>query len=342
MDNERIEEDLNEQFIIRREKLNEMKSSGEDPFLCASYGVSHRSVEIKDDFEKLENTAVSVAGRLMSKRLMGKASFCDIQDRDGRIQAYISEKDIGGKDYDAFKHYDIGDIVGVKGDVFKTRTGEISIKAKELKMLSKSLRVPPEKFHGFKDQEARYRQRYLDLIFNLEVKDTFLKRTAIIKSLRNTLDGRGYTEVQTPVLQSIPSGAEARPFSTRHNTLDMDMFLRISLELPLKRLIVGGLEKVYEIGQVFRNEGISTRHYPEFMMLELYEAYTDFHGMMELAESLIKNAAFIGASAFCFNNLITAAAFAPDEYPENIPSARARILAASADSSSVTVMRPEI
>ena len=298
-------DELNELLQIRREKLENLKAGGADPFAKVTYDVTHHSEEIRGGFDELEGQIVSVAGRLMSKRIMGKASFCDIQDRDGRIQAYVSKNDIGAENYESFRHYDIGDIVGVTGEVFKTRTGEISIKASEAPLLAKSLRILPEKFHGLKDQEARYRRRYVDLIVNPEVKDTFLKRSAVIKSLRRTLDDRGYIEVETPVLQSIPGGGEARPFLTHHNTLDIDMYLRIALELPLKRLIVGGFERVYEIGQVFRNEGISTKHYPEFMMLELYEAFTDYRGMMELAECLIKNAAAdaLGKTAVTYNGV---------------------------------------
>ena len=291
MDHDETRGDLNELLRIRREKLEGLYVSGKNPFDRVKYDVTRHSADIHNDFESLDGTVASVAGRLMSKRIMGKASFCDVQDRDGRVQIYVSKNDVGEDAYEDFKHFDIGDFVGVTGAVFKTRAGEVSIRASEIALLSKSLQVLPEKFHGLKDHEARYRQRYVDLIVNPEVKDTFLKRTAIIKSMRKTLDDAGYIEVETPVLQPIPGGGEARPFMTRHNTLDMDMYLRIALELPLKRLIVGGLEKVYEIGQVFRNEGISKKHYPEFMMLELYEAYTDYRGMMELAERLIRNAA---------------------------------------------------
>ena len=255
------------------------------------YDLSHHSAEIKDNFAALENTAVSIAGRVMSRRVMGKAAFCDIQDRDGRIQVYLRRDDIGEDAYEAFKHYDIGDILGVAGTAFKTKAGEISVKATGVVLLAKSLQVPPEKFHGLKDQELRYRRRYVDLIVNPEIKDVFIKRTAIIKEIRAFLDGRDYLEVDTPILQTIAGGASARPFITHHNTLHMDMFLRIALELPLKRLIVGGLERVYELGRVFRNEGMSVRHNPEFVMLELYEAYTDYHGMMELCESLFREVA---------------------------------------------------
>lgn len=284
-------QELGEQVKVRREKLAALVAEGKDPFLHVKYPVSCHSKDIHEKFEQMEGSEVCVAGRMMSKRVMGKASFCDIADREGRIQSYVSKGEIGEESYADFKHYDIGDIVGIKGIVFRTQKGEISVKAHETVLLSKNLQVLPEKFHGLKDQEIRYRQRYLDLIVNPETKDTFLKRSAIIKSIRSTLDSMGYIEVETPVLQTIPGGAAARPFITHHNTLDMDMYLRISLELPLKRLIVGGLEKVYEIGRVFRNEGMSVRHNPEFTLLELYEAFTDYHGMMDLCETIIRNAA---------------------------------------------------
>ncbi|KAI4453415.1 lysyl-trna synthetase [Holotrichia oblita] len=284
-------EDLSEQVRIRREKLASLVAENKDPFVHVKYPVSCHSKDIHVKFEEMEGTEVCIAGRMMSRRIMGKASFCDIADREGKIQSYISKAEVGEESYADFKHFDIGDIIGVKGIVFKTQKGEISVKASEVVLLSKSLQVLPEKFHGLKDQEIRYRQRYLDLIVNPETKDTFLKRSGIIKSIRNTLDSLGYIEVETPVLQTIPGGAAARPFNTYHNTLDLPMHLRISLELPLKRLIVGGLEKVYEIGRVFRNEGMSIRHNPEFTLLELYEAYTDYHGMMDLCEKIIRNAA---------------------------------------------------
>ena len=283
-------EEISEQNRIRREKLQELQQKGEDPFVIVKYDVTAHSTDIHEDFDSLDGKTVSVAGRMMTRRVMGKASFCDVLDREGRIQAYVRKDEIGEEAYAAFKHYDIGDIIGIKGEVFRTQKGEISIKAAEVVLLSKSLQVLPEKFHGLKDQETRYRQRYLDLITNPEVKDAFIKRSAIISSIREFLDGRGYLEVETPVLQTIAGGAAARPFITHHNTLDMEMYLRIALELPLKRLIVGGLEKVYEIGRVFRNEGMSIRHNPEFTMLELYEAYTDYYGMMDITEALIKNA----------------------------------------------------
>ena len=251
------QEEVNELIKIRREKLEKLQADGKDPFQIVKYDVTKHSDEIRAEFEELEGKEVSIAGRLMSKRIMGKASFCNIQDRNGNMQSYVSRNDIGDENYADFKKYDIGDIVGIKGTVFKTKTGEISVHATEVTLLSKSLQILPEKYHGLKDQEIRYRQRYTDLIVNPEVKDTFLKRSAIIKEIRKFLDNRGFLEVETPVLQTIPGGASARPFITHHNTLDIDMYLRIALELPLKRLIVGGFERVYEIGRVFRNEGMS-------------------------------------------------------------------------------------
>lgn len=284
-------QELTEQIQIRREKLAQLQAEGQNPFEKTKFEVSKHSNEVKAEFETLENQDVSIAGRLMSKRIMGKASFCHIQDRNGTIQCYVSRNDIGDEHYAAFKKFDIGDIVGITGFVFKTKTGEISIHAKEVTLLSKSLQVLPEKFHGLKDQELRYRQRYIDLIVNPEVKDTFMKRSAIIKEIRNFLDNRGFLEVETPVLQSISGGAAARPFITHHNAMDIDMYLRIALELPLKRLIVGGFERVYEIGRVFRNEGISIRHNPEFTLLEVYQAFTDYEGMMDLTEDLFRTVA---------------------------------------------------
>ena len=285
------QEEVNELIKIRREKLEKLQAEGKDPFQIVKYDVTKHSDEIRANFEELEGKEVSIAGRLMSKRIMGKASFCNIQDRNGNMQSYVSRNDIGDENYADFKKYDIGDIVGIKGTVFKTKTGEISVHATEVTLLSKSLQILPEKYHGLKDQEIRYRQRYTDLIVNPEVKDTFLKRSAIIKEIRKFLDDRGFLEVETPVLQTIPGGAAARPFITHHNTLDIDMYLRIALELPLKRLIVGGFERVYEIGRVFRNEGMSIRHNPEFTEIELYQAYTDYKGTMELTESLFKTVA---------------------------------------------------
>lgn len=284
-------EDLSEQRRIRLDKLFELQRIGQNPYEITKFDVSVGSKELSEDFERYNDTAVNVAGRIMSKRLMGKASFCDIHDRDGRIQVYIRKDAIGEEAYSSFKKMDIGDIIGVSGVAFMTHKGEKSIRANSISLLSKSLQVPPEKFHGLRDLEMRYRQRYVDLMVNPGVKDTFVKRSAIIKSFREYLDSQGFLEVETPVLQTIAGGAAARPFITQHNTLDMQMYLRIALELPLKRLIVGGLERVYEIGRVFRNEGISIRHNPEFTMLELYQAYTDYYGMMDLCENLIRNAA---------------------------------------------------
>jgi len=285
--------DYNEQERVRREKLITLQEAGSDPFRQVKYDVSHRSAEIKENFANLESENVSIAGRIMSRRIMGKAAFCDIQDSQGRIQVYIRKDAIGEDAFSAFNTYDIGDIMGLSGSVFKTKMDEVSVRANSIVLLAKSLQVPPEKFHGLKDQDLRYRRRYVDLIVNPEVKDVFVKRTAIIKAVREFLDNRNYLEVETPLLQTVSSGAggSARPFNTHHNTLDLDMCLRIALELPLKRLIVGGFERVYELSRCFRNEGVSIRHYPEFTMLELYEAYTDYHGMMELTESMFREVA---------------------------------------------------
>ena len=288
---ELTQQELSEQNRIRREKLAQMQEAGKDPFQIVKYDVTHHSDEIRANFDALENKDVCIAGRLMSKRIMGKASFCNIQDRNGLMQSYVSKNDIGEEDYAAFKKYDIGDIIGIKGFVFKTKTGEISVHAKEVVLLSKSLQVLPEKFHGLKDQELRYRQRYVDLIVNPESRDTFIKRSKIITEIRRFLDAKGFLEVETPVLQTIPGGASARPFITHHNTLDIDMYCRIALELPLKRLIVGGFERVYEIGRVFRNEGISVRHNPEFTLMELYQAYPDYKGMMDITEEMFRTVA---------------------------------------------------
>lgn len=283
------EQDINELIKIKREKLSELQSNNKNPFEIVKYDVTNHSLEIIDKFEEFEGKEVSIAGRLMTKRVMGKAAFCDIHDGDGKIQSYIRKDKIGEDDYINFKKMiDIGDIVGIKGEIFKTEKGEISIKAHEILLLSKSLQVLPEKYHGLKDQEVRYRQRYLDLIVNPEVKETFIKRSKIISGIRTFLSDRNFMEVETPILQVIPGGATAKPFTTHHNSLDLDMHLRISLELPLKRLIIGGFERVYEMGRVFRNEGMSIRHNPEFTLLELYQSYTDYNGMMELTESLIK------------------------------------------------------
>jgi len=285
------EPDLNELLIIKRNKLSELQAAGNDPFEITKYDVSHHGQDILDQFDDLEGQVVSIAGRIMTKRLMGKAAFIHIQDKEGQIQAYIRKDMIGDAPFDVFKTYDLGDIVGVKGLVFKTQKGEISVKANEITLLSKSLQVLPEKYHGLKDTDTRYRQRYLDLIVNPDVKETFFKRSKIIREIRAYLDNRDYLEVETPVLHTIPGGAAARPFLTHHNALDMDIHIRISLELHLKRLIVGGMERVYEMGRVFRNEGLSIRHNPEFTLLELYEAYTDYHGMMDLTEDLIRTVA---------------------------------------------------
>lgn len=284
-------EDLNEILKVRRLKLKELKEKGKDPFKIVKYDVSHSTKYIIDNFDEMEGKNVSVAGRLMSKREMGKASFSDIQDRDGKIQLYVRVNEIGKDFYEEFKKYDIGDIVGVKGEVFRTRKGEISIKVEEITLLAKSLQPLPEKWHGLKDVDLRYRQRYLDLIVNPDVRQTFITRSKIIKSIRKFLDDRGFLEVDTPLLNTIPGGAAAKPFITHHNTLDIDLYLRIAPELYLKRLIVGGLEKVYEMGRMFRNEGMSVKHNPEFTMMEVYEAYTDYKGMMKLAEDLISTVA---------------------------------------------------
>ena len=282
---------LSEQEGFRRDKLAALQADGRDPFEIVKYDVTHHSSDIVENFDELEEKEVSIAGRLMNKRVMCKASFINIQDRNGRMQGYISKNDVGEESYLAFKKFDIGDIIGIKGIVFRTQTGEISVRANEIVLLSKSLKVLPEKFHGLNDQELRYRQRYLDLIVNPEVKDTFIKRSAVLREIRNYLDSKGFLEVETPVLQTIPGGAAARPFITHHNALDIDMYCRIALELPLKRLIVGGLERVYEIGRVFRNEGIDIRHNPEFTLIEIYQAFTDYHGMMDLAEGLFRTIA---------------------------------------------------
>ncbi|WP_352399748.1 lysine--tRNA ligase [Anaerotignum sp.] len=288
---ELTQQELSEQILIRRDKLAQLQAEGKNPFEIVKFDMTHHSDEVRNGFEDLEGKDVAIAGRLMSKRIMGKASFCNIQDRNGVIQSYVSRNDIGDEEYAAFKKFDIGDIVGIKGFVFRTKTGEISVHAKEVTLLTKSLQVLPEKFHGLKDQELRYRQRYMDLIVNPEVRDTFIKRSKIISEIRRFLDGRGFLEVETPVLQTIAGGASARPFITHHNTLDIDMYCRIALELPLKRLIVGGFERVYEIGRVFRNEGISVRHNPEFTLMELYQAYTDYNGMMDITEDMFRTVA---------------------------------------------------
>ena len=280
-------EQLNEITKIRHEKLKELRNAGKDPFHIVKYEKTHATAEIVNNFEQMEGQNVSIAGRLISKRGMGKAGFCDVLDRDGKIQIYVRVDGIGPEAYEDYKKFDIGDIVGVKGEVFKTHKGEISIKVSEITLLSKSLLPLPEKFHGLKDPDLRYRQRYVDLIVNTAVRNTFITRSKIVKSVRRFLDDRGFLEVDTPLLNTIVGGANARPFITHHNTLDMDLFLRIAPELYLKRLIVGGLERVYEMGRMFRNEGMSIKHNPEFSMMEVYQAYTDYKGMMELTEQLI-------------------------------------------------------
>lgn len=285
------EQDINQLLKVRREKLEELQANGNNPFEIMKYDVDHHSREVKENFDELEGKQVSLAGRIMSKRVMGKASFCNIQDLEGNIQSYVARDSIGEEEYKAFKKMDIGDIVGLKGEVFKTKTGEISIHASAVSLLSKSLQILPEKFHGLTNTDIRYRQRYVDLIMNQDVKETFIKRSKIISCIRQYLDGNGFMEVETPILVPNAGGAAARPFDTHYNALDEDVHLRISLELYLKRLIVGGLERVYEIGRVFRNEGLDTRHNPEFTLLELYQAYTDYHGMMDLSENLYRHVA---------------------------------------------------
>ncbi len=285
------EVDMNHLLKIRREKLEELQQNNKNPFAVTKYNRTNTAGEIKQNYEQFEQKDVSVAGRIIAKRIMGKASFCTIQDCDEKIQSYVSINDLGEEEYKEFKTYDIGDIIGITGFVFKTRTEEISIHAKEVQLLSKSLRPLPEKFHGLKDTDLRYRQRYTDLIVNPEVRKTFELRTKIIKEVRNILDEKGYLEVETPILNTISGGATARPFITHHNTLDINMYLRIALELNLKRLVVGGIDKVYEIGRVFRNEGMDIRHNPEFTMLELYSAYEDYHDMMDIVEEIFTKTA---------------------------------------------------
>ncbi len=289
--NPQTQEELGTLLKVRREKLENLQNEGKNPFEITKYDVSIHSQDIKDKYDKLEGQEVSIAGRMMFKRVMGKASFCNIQDLKGNIQSYVARDDIGEDSYKDFKKYDIGDILGIKGIVFKTKTGEISVHASEVTLLSKSLQVLPEKHHGLTDTDIRYRQRYVDLIMNPDVKDTFIKRSKVISSIRRYLDAGGFMEVETPMLVTNAGGAAARPFDTHFNALDEDLHLRISLELYLKRLIVGGLEKVYEIGRVFRNEGLDTRHNPEFTLMELYQAYTDYHGMMDLTENLYRHVA---------------------------------------------------
>ena len=303
--NNQPELDLGEQQRIRQEKLKMLQEEGKDPFVITKYDQTHHSAEIKDNFDALEGSVVSVAGRMMSKRVMGKASFCNIQDLKGNIQSYVARDSIGEEEYKAFKKLDIGDIIGIKGEAFRTKTGEISIHASEVTLLSKSLQILPEKFHGLTNTDTRYRQRYIDLIMNQESKQTLINRSKIISAVRKYLDGEGFMEVETPMLVYNAGGAAARPFETHFNALDTDIKLRISLELYLKRLIVGGMERVYEIGRVFRNEGLDTRHNPEFTLMELYQAYTDYHGMMDLTENLYRYVAqeVLGTTKIVFNGI---------------------------------------
>lgn len=299
------QQDLNSLLQVRRDKLKELQESGNDPFRITKYDVTHHSTDVTEHFDTLEGQSVSVAGRIMSKRVMGKASFCHIQDLNGTIQCYVARDSIGEEAYKLFKKMDIGDIVGLKGEVFKTKTGEISIHASEITLLTKSLQILPEKYHGLTNTDTRYRQRYVDLIMNEDVKSTFIKRSKIISAIRRYLDTQGFMEVETPMLVSNAGGATARPFETHFNALDEDLRLRISLELYLKRLIVGGLERVYEIGRVFRNEGLDTRHNPEFTLMELYQAYTDYHGMMDLTENLYRYVAkeVLGTTTIVYNGI---------------------------------------
>ncbi len=299
------EQDLNELLRVRHEKLDELRAQGNDPFEITKFDQTHHSAEIKNAFDELEGKTVSIAGRMMSKRIMGKASFCNIQDLEGNIQCYVARDSVGEGAYKAFKKLDIGDLVGIKGEVFRTRTGETSVHAGEVTLLSKSLQILPEKYHGLTNTDMRYRQRYVDLIVNQEAKETFLRRSKIISTIRRYLDSQGFMEVETPMLVSNAGGAAARPFETHFNALDLDVKLRISLELYLKRLIVGGMEKVYEIGRVFRNEGLDTRHNPEFTLMELYQAYTDYHGMMDLTENMFRYVAkeVLGTTTITYNGV---------------------------------------
>ncbi len=303
---EQTPERVSEVVKIRRDKLAELQANGNNPFEITKYDVTHHSQEVIENFEALEGQTVALAGRMMSKRVMGKASFCHVQDIQGKVQSYVARDNLGEEPYKAFKKMDVGDIIGIKGVVFRTHTGEISVRAEEITLLSKSLHPLPEKFHGLTNTDIRYRQRYVDLIMNPEVKDTFIKRSQILKEIRNFLDGRGFMEVETPMLVANAGGAAARPFDTHYNALDEDVKLRISLELYLKRLIVGGLEKVYEIGRVFRNEGVDTRHNPEFTLMELYQAYTDYEGMMELTESMFRYLAnkVCGSAVISYNGTV--------------------------------------
>ncbi len=299
------EPDLNQLRKVRREKLAELQQNGKDPFVITKYDQTHHSQEIKDHFDELEGKQVSIAGRMMSKRVMGKASFCNVQDLQGNIQSYVARDSVGEENYKEFKKLDVGDVIGITGEVFRTKTGEMSVHASHVTLLSKSLQILPEKFHGLTNTDTRYRQRYVDLIMNPEVKDTFIKRSRIISAIRKYLDGQGFMEVETPMLVANAGGAAARPFETHFNALNEDLKLRISLELYLKRLIVGGLEKVYEIGRVFRNEGLDTRHNPEFTLMELYQAYTDYNGMMDLTENLYRHVAqeVLGTTKIVYNDI---------------------------------------
>ena len=311
MDNERQnnntqpEQDIGQLLKVRREKLADLQAQGKDPFVITKYDQTHHAAEIKADFDAYEGKEVSVAGRMMSKRIMGKASFCNLQDLSGNIQSYVTRDDLGEENYASFKKLDIGDVIGIKGTVFKTKTGETSIHATSVTLLSKSLQILPEKFHGLTNTDMRYRQRYVDLIMNEEAKKTFINRSKIINAIRRYLDGQGFMEVETPMLVQNAGGAAARPFDTHFNALDIDVKLRISLELYLKRLIVGGLEKVYEIGRVFRNEGLDTRHNPDFTLMELYQAYTDYHGMMDLTENMFRHVALevLGTTTITYNGV---------------------------------------
>ncbi len=299
------EVNLGDLLAVRRQKLADLQAEGKDPFVITKFDATHHSADIKANYDELEGKEVVIAGRLMSKRVMGKASFCNVQDLKGTIQCYVARDDVGVEEYQGFKKFDIGDIVGIKGTVFTTKTGEISIHATEITLLTKSLQILPEKYHGLTNTDMRYRQRYVDLIMNADVKDTFIKRSKIISAIRRFLDAQGFLEVETPMLVSNAGGAAARPFETHFNALNEDLKLRISLELYLKRLIVGGLEKVYEIGRVFRNEGLDTRHNPEFTLMELYQAYTDYHGMMDLTENMYRHVAneVLGTTKIVYNGI---------------------------------------
>ncbi len=302
---EMSEKELNQLLQVRRDKLAALQAEGNDPFTITKYDVTHHTSDIKENYAELEGKEVSIAGRMMSKRVMGKASFCNILDLKGNIQSYVARDDLGEEEYKGFKKLDIGDIIGIVGTVFTTKTGEISVHAKKITLLSKSLQILPEKYHGLTNTDTRYRQRYVDLITNPESRDTFIKRSKIISSIRRYLDTQGFMEVETPMLVSNAGGAAARPFETHFNALDEDFKLRISLELYLKRLIVGGLERVYEIGRVFRNEGLDTRHNPEFTLMELYQAYTDYHGMMDLTENMFRHVAkeVLGTTTIVYNGV---------------------------------------